>query len=212
MENNNFNTNSEPQNAQENQTAEDLKFVRSVVEKTYRPVKPETHNTITWGLICMAAYISIHFLIKFQLYNWISPLYISLMGVGLFCSLATVYIVVKRHKKEGFAPLLFKQVAYLWMIVMFPIIFWDRMGLFDKIFCGSGFVYAMGLSIALGITGILHSKVWLLGSIFILTGMLIAFIVKDYAFIILGIVTGIGLIVPAIIVQKIYHKKERNHE
>ena len=53
-------------------SADDLRFMRSVVEKTYRQVKPETHVTIMWGLICMAAYISIHFLAKqHQIGHWV---------------------------------------------------------------------------------------------------------------------------------------------
>ena len=42
----------------------DLKFMRSVLEKSYKKVKPETHDAIMWGLTCMTAYISIHFLSK----------------------------------------------------------------------------------------------------------------------------------------------------
>ena len=44
-------------------TADDLKFMRSVLEKSYQKVKPETHQEIMVGLVCMVAYISIHFLI-----------------------------------------------------------------------------------------------------------------------------------------------------
>lgn len=192
--------------------ADDLKFMRSAVEKSYRQLKPETHNSVMWGLICMIIYIGIHFLVKFQLYKWIGPLYLSLLAFGLCCSFVTLFVVVKRQKKDGFAPLLFKQVGWICLIIMFPIIFWDRIGLFNKIFCGSGFVYAMALSMLLGILGILHSKAWLFGGMLIFAGMLLAFFVKDYAFIILGLAMGAGFIIPAIIVQRNYNKQKEENE
>ena len=79
-------------------------------------------------------------------------------------------------------------------------------------FCGGdpGFLAAIGLSIALCVTGILHLKEWLLGGIVIFIGMILTYIVKDYGYLILGLATGTGLIVPAIIVHKKY--KGENHE
>ena len=191
--------------------ADNLRFMRSAVEKSYRQIKPETHLEVMWGLICMIIYISIHFLIKFQLFKWVVPFYLSFLAFGLCCTFATLFIIIKRQRKDGFAPQLVKQVAWIFGVIMFPIIFWDRMGLFNKIFCGSGFMYAMALGMHLGILGILHSKAWLFGGILIFVGMLLAFIVKDYAFIILGIATGAGVIIPAIIVHKNYLKwKQEN--
>ncbi|MBN2456358.1 MAG: hypothetical protein JXB29_07485 [Sedimentisphaerales bacterium] len=192
-------------------SADDLKFMRSAVEKSYRQIKPETHLAVIWGLICMIIYISIHFLIKLQLFKWIVPLYLSLLAFGLCCTFATMFIIIKRQRKDGFAPQMVKQVAWIFGIIMFPIIFWDRMGLFNKIFCGSGFIYAMALGMHLGIIGTLHSKTWLLGGILIFVGMLLAFFIKDYSFIILGFSTGVGIIMPALIVERNYRKqKEEN--
>jgi len=191
--------------------ADDIKFMRSAIEKSYRQIKPETHLAVMWGLICMIIYISIHFLIKFQLCKWVAPLYLSLLAFGLCCTFTTMLIILKRQRKDGFAPLLFKQAAWIFGIIMFPIIFWDRMGLFNKIFCGSGFIYAMALGMHLGIVGTLHSKTWHLGGILIFLGMLLAFFIKDYSFIILGLATGLGCIIPAIIVHKNYLKwKQEN--
>ena len=74
----------------QNISADDLKFMRSVVEKSYRQVKPETHVIIMWGLICMTAYTAIHFLVKPRLFKWITPLYLSLMAIGLCYALLPV--------------------------------------------------------------------------------------------------------------------------
>ncbi|MCK4751989.1 MAG: hypothetical protein KAS75_00985 [Planctomycetes bacterium] len=191
---------------------DDLKFMRSAIEKSYRQVKPATRLAIMWGLICMIIYIGIHFLRKFQLREWIAPLHLSLLAFGLCCTFATMFIITKRQKKDGFAPQLVKQVAWIFGVIMFPIIFWGRMGVFDKIFCGAGFMYAMALGMHLGILATLHSKIWLLGGILIFVGMLLAFFIRDYSFIILGLATGLGCTIPAIIVGRNYRKQEESHE
>ena len=74
-------------------------------------------------------------------------------------------------------------------------------------------MYAMGLSIALSLTGIFHSKEWFFGGMLIFAGMLLAFFTKDYLcpFIILGLSTGAGLIIPAIIVDRSYRKWEKEN-
>ncbi len=200
-------------NGEKKISADDLKFMRSAVEKTYKQLKPETHVTIMWGLVCMAAYISIHFLVKHNLQKWITLLYFSLMSFGVLYSLISWFLFLKRQKKNGFVPQLPSQIGWIWVIVMFPVIFWDRMGLFKNIFCEAGFMYAMGLSIALSLTGIFHSKEWLFGGVLIFVGMLLAFFTKDYAcpFIILGLAIGAGLIIPAIIAQRNYRKQEKEN-
>lgn len=193
--------------------ADDLEVMRSAVEKTYRPLKPETHDAIMWGLVCMAAYIGIYFLVKHNLYKWIAPLYLSLMGLGMCGSFVTMFMWVRRQRKKGFVPTLPFQLGGIILIIMFPIIFWDRMGLFENIFCGAGFIYAMGLSMGMGVYGVLYSKAGFLGGIIIFSGMLAAFLAKDYGYplIILGLATGAGFIVPAIITDINYRKQEREN-
>ena len=73
-------------------------------------------------------------------------------------------------------------------------------------------MYAMGLSIALSLTGVFHLKEWIFGGMLIFAGMLLAFLAKDYACIILGLATGAGLIIPAIIADRNYRKWEKTHE
>jgi hypothetical protein len=42
--------------------------------------------------------------------------------------------------------------------------------------------------------------------------MIVAFFVKDYAYIILGLAMGLGCIIPAIIAQRNYRKQEKSYE
>ena len=74
-----------------------------------------------------------------------------------------------------------------------------------------GFLFAILFSIALSITGILHSKEWLYGGIGIYIGVLLAFFILEYSYIILSLATGAGLIIPAIIVQRNFRKQEKEN-
>ena len=59
-------------------SADDLKFMRSAVEKTYKQVNPDTHTMIMWGVICLISYPAIHFLVKNQLFKWIWVVFLLL--------------------------------------------------------------------------------------------------------------------------------------
>jgi hypothetical protein len=86
------------------------------------------------------------------------------------------------------------------------------LGLFFDFFGGPGFLWAMVYSIALSMIGIIYSREWLFGGIGIFVGMVVAFIIKDYAYLILGLAMGLGCIIPAIFAQRNYRKKEKSHE
>lgn len=192
---------------------DDLKFMRSVMEKTYRKIKPETHDAIMWGLICMVGYISIHFLSKYGLSKWIAPLYMFLISLGILGTVVSGFIWIRRQKKKGFIPKVVFQLTGIAISVMFPIIFWDMMGLFKNVFCQAGFIYPMGISVMLGAYGALYSKAGYLGSAIIFAGMLLAFLAREQAcpMIILGISTGLGIIIPAIIADRSYRKQEKEN-
>ena len=189
--------------------ADDLKFIRSALEKACRQIKPKTSNTIMWGLICMTGYVGVHFLIENQLFNWIRPLQISLICFGVIISMIQGHSLFIKFKHEGFIPQqLMTSLFYGVVIIVLPVFIFDFIGLFKGMYCGSAFIYALMISTFIAIMGMSHSKLWFVGSIFIITGMLIAFIIKEYSFIILGITTGTGVILAALIVDLNYRKQE----
>ena len=194
--------------------ADNLNFMRSAVEKSYKQVNPCTHTMIMWGIICMIGYPAIHFLVKLQLFKWILPFFLSLVGFGLCYIFITLFIVTKRNQTAGFVPLLGKQLTWVWIIIMVVHgLTWSILGTVFKNYCAGdpGFLFAILFSIALSITGILHSKEWLYGGMLIFAGALLAFFMKDYGYIVLGLATGAGLIVPAIIVQKHFNDTMRKN-
>lgn len=190
-------------------TADDLKFMRSAVEKSYRRVKPETHDAVMWGLIAMTIYISTHFFIKYGLQNWVTLLYLSLIGLGFIGSGITGFFWLRRQRKKGFVPRLPLELGAIILIILVHIIIWERLGLFKNLFCGAGFIYAMGAGMAMGIYGILYSKAGFLGAGLIFVGMLVAFFANQtYPLIILGLSIGAGVIITAIIADRSYRKWE----
>jgi hypothetical protein len=203
---------------EEQNIAEDLKFMRTAVEKTYKAyknVRPDVHILIMWGVICMIVYPTVHFLVKYELFKWILPFFLSMMAIGLCYVFLAWYLITKREKKAGFIPLLKKQAFWTWMIIMvLHFLTWSMLGTVFKNYCAGdpGFLGAILLSIALSITGIISSKKeGLYGGILIYIGLLLAFFIKDYGYIILGLATGAGLIIPSIMVQRNYNKqKEEN--
>lgn len=190
---------------------DDLKFMRSVVEKTYRQVKPKTSNSVMWGLICMAIYVGIHFLVKNQLFSWIRPLQISLISVGVIGTMIQAHFLFKKFREEGFVPQSIISILCGLLIIVLPVFFFDLIGLFKPMYCESAFIYALTINTVLVLCGVLHSKLWFSGTIIVIAGMMMAFIVKEYSLLILGIATGTGMILSAIIVDLYYRKMEKEN-
>jgi len=195
--------------------ADDIRFIRSAIEKTYRQVRPDTHILIMWGVICLIIYPTVHFLEKYQLFKWILPFFLFMMAIGLCYVFVTWRLINKREKKSGFISVLKQQLIWVWMIIMvLHGLTWGILGVTFNNYCAGepGFLFAILFSIALSITGIFSSKKeGLYGGMLIYIGLLLAFFIKDYGYIILGLATGAGLIIPSIIVQRNYHKQEKEN-
>ncbi len=197
---------------EEKELVENLQFMRLAIERTRRDFDPEAPVMIVWGLVCMIGYATIYFLVMHELYKWIWPVYLPLLAIGLCVTVVSGIRVSRRQKKAGLVPQISSQIGWVWMVVLAHGVLWSTLGLFFDFFGGPGFLWAMVYSIALSITGIIYSKEWLWGGIGIFAGMVAAFIIKDYAYLILGFAMGLGCIVPAIIAQKRYLKQKRENE
>ncbi len=197
---------------EQNFVPDDLKFIRSMVERTHREIDPEAPVMIVWGLVCMIGYTAIYFLVMHQLYKWIWRVYLPLLAIGVCVTVVSGIRVSKRQKKAGLVPQLSKQIGWVWMVVLAHGVVWSTLGLFFDFFGGPGFLWAMVYSIALSMTGIIYSREWLWGGIGIFAGMVAAFIIKDYAYLILGLAMGAGCIIPAIIAQRRYLRQKRGNE
>ena len=195
--------------------ADDLKFMKSAIEKSYKQGNPDTHTMVMWGVICLIGYTTTHFLATANLNKWMPFVGWPLVAFGLCYIFITWRIVTKREKNVGFVPLLRKQLTWVWIVIMvLHGLTWSILGTAFNNYCAGdpGFLFAILFSIALCITGIFHSKEWLYGGMLIFVGALLAFFIKDYGYIILGLATGAGMIIPAIMVQRNYRKQEKSYE
>ncbi|MCK4751988.1 MAG: hypothetical protein KAS75_00980 [Planctomycetes bacterium] len=197
--------------AEEHGSAEDLKFVRSAMEKTCLLIKPKTSNTVMWGLIAMTAYVGAHFLVKNQLYHWLKPLQISLMSVGVICSIIQGHFLLKKLRQQGFVPQFLGSISYGLLIIVVPVFIFDMLGLFKGMYYESAFIYAFMTNSLMALCGVLYSRLFLSGTILVTAGMFAAFIFKDYPLLILGIAIGTGVILSAVTVDLHYRKLEKEN-
>jgi FtsH-binding integral membrane protein len=180
---------------------DNLQFMRSVVEKADRQIRPEGYVLTACGLICLTCYTAVHFLLKFEQQQWLLPMFLILMAILLGYTFFALTHGAKRQKREGYVPHIPRQVTAIWLIVASHIIAWSILGMVLNNYCGGdpGFIAAMGLSIALSATGILYSREYLYGGLCIFACMFLTYFVRDYGYIVLGIATATGCIVPELI-------------
>ena len=193
--------------------ADDIKFMRSVVERMSRQVKPDVHIMIACGLICMIAYAVLYFLKTNQLDRWIWPVGLSVTTVLFIYVLISLVRIVKAEKKAGFISHLKRQVTLVWIFMMLHGLAWTISPMLFNNFCGGdpAFLWGMLFSIGLVVIGIFHSKEWLFGGVGIFAVMVLTYFLGNVGYLVLGLAIGAGLIIPAIIVQRNFRKQEKEN-
>ena len=81
---------------------DNIKFMRSVVEKMSRQVKPDVHIMIVCGLTCMVLYATLYFFKTRQLDKWMWVLGLSLTAVLFIYALISLIRIAQAEKKAGF--------------------------------------------------------------------------------------------------------------
>ena len=200
-------------NETENQniSVDDLKFMRSVIEKTCGKIDPGWPIMIVWGLIFMIGFPTLYYLKMNQLDQWIWPIQGLLVVIGVG---TTIYFGANarlRERKAGLIPRLSKQIYLVWFILTANAIVWICLGLFKDHIGGFGFLVTAIYGVGLSMMGILYSREWLYGGIAIFAAIIAAYFTEPYAYYILGIVMGFACIIPAIIAQRNYRKQEKEN-
>lgn len=193
---------------------DDIKFMRSVVDKMSRQVKPDVHIMIVCGLTCMVLYATLYFFKTRQLDKWMWVLGLSLTAVLFIYALISLIRIAQAEKKAGFISHLKRQVTLVWIFIMLHGLAWTVSPVLFNNFCGGdpAFLWAMLFSIGLVVLGIFHSKEWLFGGIGIFAVMALTYFLGNIGYLILGLAVGAGLIIPAIIVQRNFRKQEEENE
>jgi hypothetical protein len=166
---------------------------------------------IIWGLIFLAGLpLTQYCLAKPQFKEFIQPMWIILWVIGAFVGIFDGYRCEVREKKTGYVSRLSNQLGLIWYILLLNASVWS-IGPFSAFFGKQAFLWAAVFGFGLSISGILSSKEWLFGGVAILISILAATIIKEYAYVILGIAIGLGCIIPAIVIHINYKKlKEEN--
>ena len=197
---------------EEKELAENLEFMRLAIERTRREIDPEALSMIVWGLVCMAIYFGIYFLAIHKMFNLMPYVLFPSLAVGGIVGGISSYRVSKRQKAQGMVSHIWKQLNWVWLILLPNAVLWSILGLFKDDFGGPGFLWAAVYAIALSMTGIIYSKEWLFGGIAIFIAIIVAFFVRPYSYLILGTVMGLACIIPAIIAQKRYLRQKREND
>ncbi len=182
------------------QFADDLQFMRSIIEKTHRQIDPGIPIIITWGLICLVGYPATQWLIAQQRYDWINPLWWALYAIGFPLSFLFIYRLSRSQFVKGQISHVVKQVGLIWWVLITNGIILGSFGIGKgRLFADIGFMWAWIYCIAISMMGIVYSKEWLYAGIGIFVGILLALALKPYSYVVLGLATGAGCIIPSII-------------
>lgn len=194
---------------QNNITNGDLKFIRSMMERTQRQIDPASPIMITWGLICLFGYPASHWLAMRGQHIQINRLWWALWLLGGLLSMFFGCRMKKREMNRGIRSYISRQIAWVWAILVVNGVVWMKSGILRDLFGGPGFIWAALYGIGISMMGILYSKEWLVAGIGIFIMILVAAVVKPYAYIILGAAMGLGCIIPALIAQRRMRRWER---
>ncbi len=202
----------EENKTEQKELVEDLKFMRSVIDKTSRKIDPGWQMIAAWGLIVLIGFPLLYFLKIHQLDNWLWRIQWILVVAGFSISIYFVKRAIVRERAIGVISKLSKQIYLVFIILSANGFIWTYLNLFRDHVGGFGFLWTAICGIELSMIGILYSREWLYGGMAIFAGIIAATFTEQYAYYILGIVTGLSCIIPAIIAWRNYHKQEKNHE
>ncbi len=191
---------------------ENLQFMRLAIERTRRDFDPGTPAFITWGLMCLIGYTAAHFLIAKEAYGTINTVWLSLYAIAIPLGIFFCHRISKRQNTQGVVPYIYIQIGWIWGIMIASGIAFGTFGLGRSYFSDIHFLWAWIYAISLSMTGVVYSKEWLMGGLGIFAGMIAAVFLKQYAYLILGIVMCAGCVVPSLVTQKRLRAVKRENE
>lgn len=208
--------------------AEDLKFMRSMIERTQRQIDPGAPSIIVWGIVCIIGYCGTQWLLVHAKHGYdFNILWGILYLFGFSLSWFFDHRLKKRMIAKGIKSYISKQINWVWAILVINGIVWGCLIFFNNMHLAHGtldgkafvevylrslrsvmFLWAGIYGIALTMMGILYSKEWLIAGIAVFVSIVIATFVRPYSYIILGIVMGLGCIIPGLIAIRRQRKWE----
>lgn len=184
--------------------AQDLDFIRDVVQRTDRRVDPHAFHYVHWGAIVLLWYPLSNW---FQLQDNRTAMFVLGVAAGVLGGLLSTVREIRLQKKprlEGENTFLSNQM----MLVTFASIGGGIV--LSAIGPAFGFIDGPDVPILWGVVyanmavmlGIIYRRAFLYAGLFIFAGTVAAIIVPQYSGFILGPSMGLGMIVPGLQAEK----------
>jgi hypothetical protein len=177
--------------------AEDLRFMRLMIERTQRQIDPLSPVMIVWGIICLVGYPASHWLAEQGRFRQIATLWLGLGALGIILTAVFVFRLVRSEIMRGVRSRILFQICMVWFILSANGIIWSLLFPTNQFF-----PWAMLYAIALSMMGILYTKEWLIAGIGVFVAIIVSALLRPYSSFILGTAMGLGCIIPALIAQK----------
>lgn len=184
---------------------EDLKLIKTIINKTKEAIDPAAPILILWGIIVFIGNITTHFLLLDENYQeYIGYTWWGICITGSIISIIMGLRIGLRRYKYGINYYATRQLALIWTILIPIGVVWSIIGPHYNIFPYEGLSVFWALLYAIGIyiMGIFYSKEFIYGGIVIFLGTIMSVIFYDIHCIINGIFLGSGTVIPAVIAHK----------
>ena len=180
---------------------EDLKFIRSMIERTQLRIDARAPITLTWGVIALVGFPMASWLADHGRAEQIDSLWFVLLWlIGAPLSAYFGWRAKKKSATLGGNSYVSRQIGWVWLVLVPNGILWSGLVRF-----GLGmpqlmvFVWAAVYGIGLAVMGILYSREWLIAGVAVFASVPIAAFSLPQSGLILGVAMGLGCIFPAVI-------------
>ncbi|MFC1724154.1 hypothetical protein ACFL4T_00905 [candidate division KSB1 bacterium] len=197
---------------EKDQALEDLKIIKTMINRTKEAIDPAAPILILWGILVFIGNTITHFLLSDEIYHiYIGYTWIGIPVIGIILSGIMGYRIGLRRFKHGINYYASRKLALIWTILIPIGIVWSILGPYTKIFPQESLsvFWALLYSIGIYIMGIFYSKEFLFGGIVIFLGTVFSVIFYDFHCLIIGIFMGAGTTIPAVIAHKRFRKMLR---
>jgi len=188
---------------------DDLKIIRSMMDRTKEAIDPAAPILILWGIIVFLGNVTTHFLVSDKnLHVYIGYTWWALATVGIIVSAIMGYKIGLRRYKYGINYYASRQLALIWTILVPIGIIWSILGPRTGVFPyeGMSVFWALLYCIGIYVMGIFYSREFIIGGIAIFIGTILSVIFGEYHSIIVGVFMGSGTAIPAIVAHRRFKK------
>ena len=184
--------------------ADDLSFIRAVMERAQRRIDPHAFHFVHWGAIVLVTYPVLNLLDRAGHRGpmpWIGG---ASLLLGMLLSGIREWRLSKRPRLKGGESLVERQVLQ---------VVWGSLGAaaFVSFFGPStGFIQGSEAALVWGfayanlafMVGVVYSREYLRSGLFIFAGCLLAMVFEEWNGVILGPFMGLGMIVPGVMAER----------